>query len=503
MLAFSKKGGKGKKGVGGVPTGGPTLPTFVSGPAEPRSRPPERRIAAAQRSHQRQVDAVLAMNAETRSMALNGLAALADAETRGVHRPVEASPAGAATPRPALTVAQAFVHAQELVRASAPLDAQLRAWHLVYGVSEVQVRGARLPGGGGEGVEGALKAQMTALTSLADLYNGKGQVRSAVNALERVLELAFALPSSPQLLISCATVARRLAKLHASVGGVEAARKYILVSASLEEEGKKAGGVSSGEGTNPGLAAPVVAPAAAPVAAAAAPVAAAAAAAPAAATPAPAAAAPAAGKAVAQPPAVPSPKKTAAAAVVPSSAPVPSPTSKVVEAKAAGVKEQVKENPWGKKKVEAAVAVPVPVAAVPEKAGAPGKTEGKQVAEKVETAVDPTPAAAATVAPTPAASADTVAAAPAAPSPALAPAPTPVPQWSPPEVPQDGSSLSLFMQAAIDVMVRGNAAFFYHCCAPSECPPNVLALVHSPFNPPPTPHTPHPPHRQRTTAVAW
>jgi hypothetical protein len=78
------------------------------------------------------------------------------------------------------------------------------------------------------------------LHAQAELYRAKGQVRTAINALGKFLEVAAGLPPTPNLTLQCSSVSRLLANLHCSVGSVEAANTVLQQYPQPASAGKAA-----------------------------------------------------------------------------------------------------------------------------------------------------------------------------------------------------------------------------------------------------------------------
>jgi hypothetical protein len=227
---FAKK--KGKKGGGGVLNAGGSeaqqaaLATGM-GRGDPPSLPPSRKVAAAQRAHERAVASMVALTSETRRIALSGFAALSDAETRNT-RPsaASASAGGGGGSEVGITVVAAFMSAKATAgSAESTPEKRLRAWQLLFGVAELALKAP----GCDEAARGeALRAQITSLTAQSELYEARGQFRTAINALEKVLDLGASMPPSAHISAHCSRCARKLAHLHCSVGSIEAARSVLF-----------------------------------------------------------------------------------------------------------------------------------------------------------------------------------------------------------------------------------------------------------------------------------
>jgi hypothetical protein len=285
-------------------------------------RPPERKIAAAQRHHANSVKSITKRNTLVRQLSDNGIVAVEEAEQRAAERDLEAhSHAAASAQQPAkdaapVTLEAAFADATALEKARAGADAIIRAWQLVYGVAQVQLN--KTPDN-----DGALKAQMSALVHMSSAFESKGLIRQAIETCSRVVSLQSKLtaPDSLPMLQGLLTVLRRMEKLHEKVGSLDGMRRSALAAAKLERSINAATG-----GTTAAASAPVAAAAPAPAAA---PAAAAPAAAPAAVdalAPAVAAISIAATPVAAPAPvAAPSPAPVAAPAPAPVAAPVPAP----------------------------------------------------------------------------------------------------------------------------------------------------------------------------------
>ena len=226
-----------------------------------RLRPPERRIASAIRSHARAVKSVVKQNELCRDVALSGLMALRDAERVTAEGSAAAASSSAeavigavsSVSVPVITVDLAFeaamaaerdyhIQAAEHGTESVSDEQRLRAWALVYGVAAAILANKNNSSSSssssssteksGDTCNAARRAQLSALSYQASIFATRGESRKAIGALEKIFACAradtiFATSVAGHL----AQVARRLARLHDSVGGIDATRKCLLLEA--------------------------------------------------------------------------------------------------------------------------------------------------------------------------------------------------------------------------------------------------------------------------------
>jgi hypothetical protein len=208
-----------------------------------RTNPPQRKINAARRAHHKAVNTLVARSTDARAIALGGLEAVRQAELRTEAIDVTSSsavPAAAARAEAADMASLRAAYAQAVgvdSSASPDRDSELKAWGLVFGIAQGIVDAAEGAASGGE-VESAYRAQMTSLTRQAAIYESQGLLRSAINALERIVELAGSgsVGRDAATLRGVGSVARRLAELNARIGNVDKSRHYITLAASLSKQ---------------------------------------------------------------------------------------------------------------------------------------------------------------------------------------------------------------------------------------------------------------------------
>lgn len=214
-----------------------------------RTNPPQRKINAARRAHHKAVNTLVARSTDARAIALGGLEAVRQAELRTEAIDVtgsRATPAGATRAEAADMASLRAAYAQAVgvdSSATPDRDSELKAWGLVFGIAQGIVDAAEGAATGGE-VESAYRAQMTSLTRQAAIYESRGLLRSAINALERIVELAGcgSVGRDAATLRGVGSVARRLAELNARIGNVDKSRHYITLAASLSKQAPASSG---------------------------------------------------------------------------------------------------------------------------------------------------------------------------------------------------------------------------------------------------------------------
>jgi hypothetical protein len=238
-----------------------------------RLQPAERKVASAARSHARAVDFLVNTSTQCRDVAMSGLAALADAERVATPSPrasaggVSVSGGGGSesggVADATLSLEGAFdaAVAVESRGSDAAVGDRLRAWQVVFDTAALALGGGSAAGAAGS-VESARRAQLSALTHTSSIYAEVGETRKAIGALERVLALSDALEKDATLLRSLSSIAHRLAKLHSTVGGIDATVKFLVLEKTF---GKDASQLDGGAAPAPSApAAPALVPTPAP-----------------------------------------------------------------------------------------------------------------------------------------------------------------------------------------------------------------------------------------------
>lgn len=218
-----------------------------------RLQPAERKVASAARSHARAVDFLVNTSTQCRDVAMSGLAALADAERVATPSPrasaggVSVSGGGGSesggVADATLSLEGAFdaAVAMESRGSEAAVGDRLRAWQVVFDKATLALGGGSAAGAVCS-VESARRAQLSALTHTSSIYAEVGETRKAIGALERVLALSDALEKDATLLRSLSSIAHRLAKLHSTVGGIDATVKYLVLEKTFGKDASQLDG---------------------------------------------------------------------------------------------------------------------------------------------------------------------------------------------------------------------------------------------------------------------
>lgn len=215
-------------------------------PSAPALRPPERKIAAAERSHLRAVKTLTKQNQLTRNLALQGIEAADDADTYASLRATGGQNT-VSQPKPTLNAAmpsqtiydRAYTYSEH--NTTTDLDSA-KAFEQAAGALKVRVLKGAV--GSAQRREDTL-VFLAAFNKSADFYHEAGQTRRAITMFERLIDFCTEQGSASAAVqekevVEALTKAHRYAlkkliALHAFVGAIDQRRRATVELKELED----------------------------------------------------------------------------------------------------------------------------------------------------------------------------------------------------------------------------------------------------------------------------
>jgi len=264
MMAFGGRRGANKAKKLAVPAFETT--ETENGSSSPRLRMPERVIAREARKHHKAVNTLLRRGDTARSLALDGLTALEQSDSVGTTLKKssttdddndaennEESEAGGvesldsedgSDERALLDqafsqaiAAEAALSSQEdttsstTVNEGVNIDAVLRSWAVCYGLADRMLQRASST----EESDGPARAMMASLSHQARYFERQGKLRSALEALDKAVELSKKTVCDAAMLRGVSSLLKSAGKVCQRLGSIEAMHKRVLKAVDIDD----------------------------------------------------------------------------------------------------------------------------------------------------------------------------------------------------------------------------------------------------------------------------